>query len=371
MKKVLYVATMARAHIGVFHLSILHALRREGYETHVAARNDFNDGVVDLPGCQFHNIIFERNPFNPRNLFAYHELKNLINNEHFSIIHCHTPVGGVLTRIAARKARKTGTKIFYTAHGFHFYKGAPLKNWLLYYPIEKLCAHWTDVLITINTEDYALAKKKMRAKHIKYVPGIGINVEKFANVTVDRIAKRKEIEIPEDAFLLLSVGELNKNKNHEVIIRALEELQNPHIYYAIAGNGPYFDYLNNLALELGVSTQFHLLGYRNDVAELYKCADVYIFPSIREGLPVSVMEAMASGLPCIVSNIRGNADLITNGLNGYLCEPTKTSTFKVAIKSLYDDKALRYKMVAENAVKIRMYKSENINKQITGLYRSG
>ena len=225
-------------------------------------------------------------------------------------MHCHTPIAAACTRIACRHIRKKGSKVYYTAHGFHFYKGAPLKNWILYYPMEWLCAHWTDVLVTINREDFVLAKKRMKAKCIEYVPGIGIDIEKFTKVKVDRTEKRREIGISDDAVLLLSVGELNKNKNHEVVIRALAKIGDYNIHYAIAGTGKLEEYLYKLALELGIEDQIHLLGFRDDLEEVYKIVDLYIHPSYREGLPVALMEAIASKVPVIASNIRGCKDLI-------------------------------------------------------------
>ena len=160
----------------------------------------------------------------------------------------------------------------------------------------------------------------MKAKQVEYVPGVGIDVAKFANVVVDKEIKRNEINVPRDAFFMLSVGELNHNKNHEVIIRALAEIKDENIHYAIAGKGNLSGYLTSLASELGVGKQVHLLGYRRDIAELYKIADVCVFPSIREGLPVSVMEAMATGLPVTCSKIRGNVDLV-DANSGYMFNP--------------------------------------------------
>ena len=320
MKKVLFVATVVQKHINVFHLPYLKMFKDLGYQTFVAAANDTDDHDLKIQYCdEYVDINFERNPWHAKNFSAYRKLKKLIDSHEFDIIHCHTPVGGVLCRLAARKARKKGTKVLYTAHGFHFYKGAPLKNWLLYYPVEKFCSYFTDVLITINHEDYALAKKKMKAKRIEYVPGVGIDLSRFENVQVDRNAKRREIGVPKDAFLLISVGELSVRKNHKVIIEAIAKIANNNIHYIIAGQGDLLSELQSLAKEKGIADHVHFLGYRKDIAELYKCADICCFPSIHEGLPVALMEAMACGLPCVASSIRGNTDLI-NDENGCLID---------------------------------------------------
>lgn len=283
-----------------------------GYETAVAARNDYekpND--CNIPYCdKYFNIPVERFPLSLNNIRAYRQLKKIINEGHYDIIHCHTPVGGVLARLAARGS---GAKVIYTAHGFHFYKGAPLLNWLVYFPIEWLCAWLTDVLITINQEDYALAKKYMHAKKVIYVPGVGIDLEKFNhNIASEqkKAEKRSELGLSPNDKMLLSVGELNKNKNHQIVIKASAKINNPAIKYFIAGEGTLKDCLLELIKDLGLENQVKLLGYRKDILELLSAADLFIFPSHREGLSVSLMEAIACMVPVTCSNIRGNKDLV-------------------------------------------------------------
>lgn len=331
--RVLYTAT-----IGItmtFFRSIVRQLLDEGHTVDIATNE--NDGY-EVPvcyrewNCKIYPISWSRSPLSTGNVNAVKELKKIVTEGNYDIVHCHTPIAATCTRFACKGLRKSGLKVIYTAHGFHFYKGSPLKNWLLFYPMEKICSRWTDVLITINKEDYALAQKKMRAKRIEYVPGVGIDTERFKNTIIDKNKKREEIGIPQDAFLVLSVGELNENKNHQIVVRAIAEIGDKNIHYAIAGKGDQKEALENLAAGLGISEQFHLLGYRTDVAELYKTADVYALPSIREGLNVSVMEAMASGLPCIVSKIRGNVDMVEDGVNGYYIDPFDVSTAVESIK---------------------------------------
>lgn len=269
-------------------------------------------------GCNVYQINCSRSPFSKGNLEAIKELKKIISDNKYDIVHCHTPVAGACTRIACKGFRKKGLKVFYTAHGFHFYKGAPLINWLIYYPIEKYCSKFTDILITINHEDESLAKKRMKAKKVEYVPGVGIDVDKFANAVVDRTQKRQELEIPEDAILILSVGELNKNKNHQIVIRALAELNDKNVHYMIAGEGALSDYLKNLSYELGVESQVHILGYREDTEQLYKIADINAFPSIREGLGLAAIEGMAAGLPLICLDNRGTRNYAKNNVNAFI-----------------------------------------------------
>lgn len=320
-------------------------------------------------GCKVHIIPFSRSPFSKSNLKAYKMLKHLVEAEHYDIVHTHTPNASMLARLACRKLRKKGTRVFYTAHGFHFFKGVPLKNWLIYYPIEKLCACFTDVLITINTEDYALAQKKMHAKKICYVPGVGIDLSKIQNIECDREELRKSMGVPEDCILLLSIGELNTNKNHQVAVKALAKLINKNVHYAIAGIGDQKDNLLTLAKNLGVDDQVHLLGYRTDALKLYRACDVFVFPSFREGLSVSLMEAMASGLPVVCSRIRGNVDLIEDNCGGFLFSPNNETELANHLKKLLDSETLRKKMGQSNLIAIQQFGQEKVLKGMKEIYK--
>lgn len=362
--KILYVTTVGST-MGFFR-TFIKMLLAEGHTVDIAT----NHAVVPVQdyysewGCKVYQISCTRSPFNKGAIGAIKEIKEIVIENKYDIVHCHTPVAAMCTRLACRKARKNGTKVFYTAHGFHFYKGAPLKNWLLYYPVEKICAHFTDVLITINQEDYSLAQKKMKAKRIEYVPGVGIDLTKFGQVSVDKDTKRKELGIPEDAKLLLSVGELNENKNHETVIRAIKDLD---LYYIIAGKGELQEYLQNVIDELGLTERVKLLGFRTDVAELYQAADVYILPSIREGLNVSIMEAMASGLPVVCGRIRGNTDLIGEK-GGDLFEPHSVDECKKAVNAVL---SRDYEQMCKwNFKKVQTMSVEEINIQMKELYQT-
>ena len=363
--KILYVTTIGGTMS--FFKNFLCELIKEGHEIDIAT----NENDIPVPdcykewNCKIYQINTSRSPLSKGNITAYKQLKKVVESGEYDKVHCHTPVAAMITRLACRKVRKKGTKVFYTAHGFHFYKGAPKLNWLIYYPIEKICSYFTDVLITINKEDFALAQKKMKAKKVEYVPGVGIEVEKFANPGVTREQKREELGIPQDAKLLISVGELNRNKNHETVIKAIKDLD---VYYLIAGRGDLQNHLQNLIDELNLSDRVKLLGYRTDVAELYAVADVFVFPSFREGLPVSMMEAMASGLPCIASKIRGNVDLIDNSENGYLCNPSLSDEFTKAIECILTDDSLKANMSQANIQKAKKFDVIPINDIMLDIY---
>lgn len=366
MKKVFFTATVAKTHINVFHLPYLKWFKGQGYEVHVAAKNDFINEPCIIPNCdKFYDINFARFPFSKVNIKAYKQLKKIITENDYDIIHCHTPVAGVLTRLAARNCKNT--TVIYTAHGFHFFKGAPLLNWLIYYPVERFCAMFTDKLITINKEDYERAMQfKLRNNgNVYYVPGVGIDIEKIRNTKVDVQQKKKELGIPENIPVLLSVGELNKNKNHIVVLNALSKLQDKRFIYLICGRGTLKEYLEEKIKELRLNNNVKLLGYRNDITEILKIANLFIFPSKREGLPVSLIEAMAADLPAIVSNVRGNRDLI-NKEN--LFEPDDADALVRLIEKQLDniENSKRSKVEYKN---LEQYSLKNVLKQMAEIYK--
>lgn len=327
MKKILFVATVVKTHIMEFHVPYLKMMKEEGWETSVVARNDYdNKEDCCIPYCDnYFDVDFARFPFHPKNIKAFKNLKRIITDNEYDIIHCHTPVGGVLARLASIAARKKGTKVIYTAHGFHFYRGAPLLSWIIFYPIEWVCSFFTDTLITINSEDYEFAKKHMHSKQIEYIPGVGIDLDKFECIKPFSLEdKLTEIGVEKNDYKLLTVAELTKNKNHRIVFEAIKKIKeiNPEVYekiqYIVCGRGSEKKALNDLANEYGINEHIKFLGYRTDVNQIYMCADVFVFMSFREGLSLALMEAMSSGLPIIASSIRGNNDLIENNVNGIL-----------------------------------------------------
>lgn len=300
---------------------------------------------------------------------SYRLMKKICRENHFDIVHCHSPIGGVVARLACRGVRKKGTKVVYTAHGFHFYQGAPKKNWLIYYTVEKFVSRFTDLLLTINQEDYQRALT-FKAKRVVYLPGIGVETAKFRNASVDRNEKRTALEIAAETVVLLSVGELIERKNHETALRAVAQLKNQNYLYLICGEGERDRYLRTLIIELGIADKVRLLGFRRDIPEICVAADVFVFPSYQEGLPVAVMEAMSAGLPIICSAIRGNTDLIKNGVGGFLQQPEDVAGFAKSIDALLSDPELRKKMGQINSAEVLKYDKKNINSQMIEIYNS-
>ena len=370
MKKMLMVATVPSM-IGQFNMNNIQLLQEMGYEVHVAC--DFTDRSVwteervtqfeetlEEKDIQKYQVDFSRSALRiDRHIASYRQLKQVIKQNNYNFVHCHTPIAGAISRFVCKN---TKMKCIYTAHGFHFYKGAPLKNWLLFYPIEWICSWMTDVLITINKEDYNRAKKCLHAKKTEYVPGVGVDLRKFGQATVNKSTKRRELGIPEDSILLLSVGELNENKNHETVIRAIKDLD---VYYIIAGKGDLREYLEKVIDEIGLTERIKLLGFRRDVSELYQAADIYVLPSVREGLNVSIMEAMASGLPAICSKIRGNIDLIKD--EDCLFHPGSVSECSNAIDTIR--KRNLSDLISDNLKMVQSFDIRVVQQKMDCIYR--
>lgn len=364
MKKILIVSTVSRQFY-LFEEGNIEVLKSLGYEIHAAANfSDANERLDSLDIIR-HHLNIERSPISFKNIKAYRQLKNLMRLEKFDAIHCHSPMGGVLARLAAKSVGIS--PVIYTAHGFHFYKGAPFINWLVYYPVEKLLSRYTDILITINNEDYEKAKK-FKAKKVIHVPGIGVDTNKFNDVSIDRDKKRKELGVDNNTVVLLSIGEMIKRKNHETALRAIAKVNCQDFLYLICGRGELENHLKNLAKSLGIEEKVHFLGFRNDIPEICVASDVFLFPSYQEGLPVSVMEAMSVGLPIICSKIRGNTDLVENGKGGYLLEPNDIDGFTNSIENMVKDTNRRNMMGRINLEIINSYDKSVVIGKMKELY---
>lgn len=358
MNKVLFVATVTN-HIISFHIPYLKWFKEQGYEVHVASNGEENIEYCD----KHYNLLFERFPLKKDNVKVYKELKKIINSNDYQIIHCHTPVGGVITRLAARNARKKGTRVIYTAHGFHFYKGAPLLNWIIYYPIEKIMANYTDCLITINQEDYEIAKKKLKIKQIELVNGVGVDESKFnfEMMQEEKSKIRESFGLKDDDFVLIQVGELNKNKNQIMAIEAMRSLvkEKKNIHLLLVGEGVLENLYKEKIDEYNLQYNVHMLGYRKDVPNLMKISNSLLSLSYREGVPVNVIEAMMSGLPIIATDCRGNRDIANkvieiDDVNG-LCNEIK--------RCIENDKIYMCKKSEE-------YKIENVLKNMKEIYNN-
>lgn len=368
MKKVLFVASVTR-HILAFHIPFLKLFKDNGYEVHVAS-----SGLKDIPHCDKHfNIEFERSPFKKNNIKAYKELKNIINEGKYDVIHCHTPVASVLTRLAAKQTRKeNGTRVIYTAHGFHFYKGAPKKNWMIYYPIEKYLSKHTDTLITINYEDYEIAKAKFHSKEIEHVHGVGIDERKFNfNISdAEKLKFRESLSLKDSDYVISYVAELNNNKNQLMIVRAMKEVVKKYndVKVLLIGDGVYEEKIRLEIQKNLLQNNILLLGYRTDIPMLLKISDLYIATSRREGLPVNILEATCAGLPVLVTDSRGQRELVEDGTNGYLVRNDDDKDLAQKIKNIYSDFKIRNHFRAHSRDKINEYSIENVMEEMKKIY---
>ena len=344
-------------------------LVEEGHEVDVAFNivNEVSPEIYEN-GCKVYDVPFQRSPLSTDNFRAYAALKKIIKDEKYNIVHTHTPVASVITRLVCKNLKDV--KVFYTAHGFHFYKGAPLLNWILYYPIEKWLSNYTNVLITINKEDYALAQKSFNAGKVEYVPGVGLDIDKINSVKVDKKLKRKEIGVPNDCFLLLSVGELNKNKNHEVVIKALAQINDSNIHYIVCGQGKLEKYLKDLSRKLGVDRQVHLLGYRKDIIEICKASDLFVFPSLREGLGMAALEAMVCGLPIVTSNVHGIVDYSDDRVTGFACSPKNIKQLSTSIVNIKCDSELYNITSRNNPLIVKRYDFKYVMNKLILIYQN-
>lgn len=373
-KKALLIASMASM-LDNFNRGNIDILLDIGYELTLASnfctKQDSNSeektkyflDEMKAKGVKCIQIDFSRHVFKFREQWqSYQQVKRLLR-KNFDLIHCHSPICAAITRVCAKKYRIKGTKLIYTAHGFHFYKGSSFLSWVTFYPIEKWLSKYTDLLITINNEDYSLAKRKFKSKKTVYMPGVGIDTKLFREITTDRNEKRLEIGVKAEEILILSVGELSVRKNHMVILDAIIHLED-NVKYYIVGQGQLKEIIERRAKELGISNRVKLLGYRNDIRELLWAADIFAFPSLQEGLPVALMEAEAARIPLVASDIRGNNDIVRNGENGYLVKVNNSKEYECAFKNIINGKL-------KNLAKVKLkeeYDIKNINKIMREYY---
>ena len=346
-------------------------LAENGYEVEIACSevlNRMTEVRQDLGQLvPVHELHLKRSPLAVSNARGYRELKKLIHTGRYDLIWTNEPVMGVATRLAARKARRHGTKVLYMVHGFHFYKGAPLLNWLVFCPVERLMASRADCICTINREDYARAQK-MHTPRAAYIHGVGIDTGRLQPGD-NPAGLRQELGLPEDAFLVLSVGELNGNKNQQVIIRAVARLKDPAVHYVLCGKGDQRQTLEVLAKELNIAGQVHFLGYRRDIADICRQSDVFALPSRREGLPFAAMEAMYCGLPLVNSGIRGLTDITEDGVSGYVCGPDDAECYAESIRKLKDAPEDRIRMGERNQKTVEAFTIDRTKQEILRLIR--
>lgn len=385
-KRALLVANSASM-IDHFNRDNIAILKSLNYEITVAADfdhgnsstkeriNEFKDELLEQ-GIELLPLSIPRSPTHIPEMFkSISRLKKHIEENPYEIIHTQTPFGGVVGRLAAKKARKQNkTKVIYFVHGFHFFKGASAKNHIIYYNIEKYLSHYTDCLITLNHEDYAAACNRFKHPNARYVPGIGVDTDMINKMHVDKTAKCLSLGIPTDKKIILTVAELIPRKNIEGAIRAFAGIKNPDSVLVICGKGHLAEQLKKLARDLNIADRVFFLGYRTDILDIYHIADIFLFTSYQEGLPVSVMQAMAAGLPIIASDIRGNRDLLGAGegtlSSDYLIDVNDINAFTEKLDYLLTKPDIRNSLGSENVKRCRdNFDISIVHKDMLAIYK--
>ena len=376
MKKALIITTIS-GFVPQFEMNNVTLLQEMGYEIHYAS--NFDRPVYDYDKNLFrqkkiitHHLDIEKSPVHIiRNSQAFLQLKALLEAERFDIIHCHNPMGGVLGRLAGG-LYAPGTMILYTAHGFHFYKKAPWVNWLLYYPVERVLAHMTDILITINEEDYGRAGTfHLRdGGSVWKIPGVGLDINRFVPQEERKNERKKELGFPENSFLLLSVGELNRNKNHRMVIEALSQMRETDIYYGICGRGSGRRRLEKMIRKKGLEKRIKLLGYRKDIERILPAGDCFVFPSRREGFGMAAVEAMAAGLALITSDCRGTREYMRDKVTGIVCKQNRPESYVEAIRMLKGDPDRRQEMGRSSRKRALLFGTEATERVMKRVYET-
>ncbi|TAH33706.1 glycosyltransferase family 1 protein [Candidatus Saccharibacteria bacterium] len=364
-KKVLF--TSHTANFQKFNRPFMRMLSKQGYEVHYASMGE--EEILDCD--RSFTVPFTRSPFRLGNIKAYKQLKRIIDRENYDIIHTHTPMGSVVTRLAARDARKKGTRVIYTAHGFHFFKGAPLANWLVYYPVERYMARHTDTLITINGEDFKRAKRVFKTD-VRYVPGVGVDESKFEPRLTEgqRNDLRRTFGIKPDDFVMIYPAELSKRKRQIWLINALASFikTHPDVHLLLPGGDSLGGKCQRLTSKLGFDRQIHFLGYRHDIPQLMMIADLSVSSSSQEGLPVTLLEALVAELPIIATDSRGHADLVKNSVNGYVVDRNNPQDFRQKTRTVYSDDSLRQSMKRRASGQLKGYRMEDVIPQTSEAY---
>ncbi len=372
MKKVLLTATV-QSHIAQFHKPLINMLKERGYEVHVAAKDNLaekNGLKLDEPDKIF-NIPFDRSPLSRNNILAYQKLKKILYKNKYDIVHCNTPMGGVVTRLAANKYRKSGTKVFYTAHGFHFYKGAPKKNWIIYYPIEKFLSRYTDKLITISKEDFNTAKEKKFKTKIEHIHGVGANTDKYFLPSTKLIQDlRLQIGYSKEDFICVCTGELNDNKNQISVLRAVPAILKtiPNFKLILSGNGPKHTSLQKFITDMDLVDCVRMTGYVTDLEKYVMISDIAVSLSLREGLGLNLIEAMLCAKPVIGSVNRGHKELINHLINGLLINPLDSEELSDAIIKIYRDQEMKSRMGQNALLHSQKYTRESVIEELTKIY---
>ena len=360
--KILYVTVLPSSmNFFVMHIR---TLINNGYDVGLACNTDYGtiNPIFEQMGCKIHTIHFKRSIKGLLDLTPQKELIDLLREEKYDIVNTNMPTSSFVTRLACKKLRKTGLKVVYTVHGFHFFKGSPFINWLIFYPMEKILSRYTDYIITINKEDYYLSTKKMHCKTF-YIPGVGVDTNRFKNIKINKTNFLNQLGIKDDRYICLSIGELCPRKNHKTIIKAMKYVKTNTILL-IAGEGYLKEKLTKLIKKEKLEDKVFLLGFRRDVEQLYGMADIFLLPSVREGLGLVSIEAMASSKPLITSNVNGIKDYMIDGVTGFMCNPQSKKSFANKIDFLLNNDSIYNSISKYNSIACESFNNDKSCKEL-------
>ena len=367
MKKVIYVTTVSRT-INAFLVPHINMLLDNGYEVHCACSIDKPvDEELQRRGVKIFEVPFSRNPLGIGNIKAFIKLEELQRINNYDIVHVHTPIAAIYGRLL--KLSFPSLRTIYTAHGYHFLKGGSKLGWLLYYPIEKIMAKFTDVIININKEDYEITKERLKPKKCYLLNGVGLDLREYKKLSSKEIQeKRKEFGLNDKDFVVLMIAEINKNKNHIQLINAMDILKDkyPNIKVLCIGDGTLKESVEKQINLKNLQNNIFMLGYRLDVNKLINISDIGILLSYREGLPRNIMEFMACGRKIVATDIRGCRDLVCNESVGTLVDVGDYEGTARAIEKYYLLNDKNFNISDE----IYKYDITNVNKELSNIYRS-
>lgn len=374
MKKILFITTIG-GFLSQFEMNQVRILQDMGYEVHYASDFDnnfyeFDEKDLIKNGVIIHRVDIKKKPYRViSNLKAIRQIEEIIKNNKIEVIHCNNPLGGVCGRVAAVISR-IKPLVIYTAHGFHFYKGAPLINWLLIYPIERFFARFTDVLLTINNEDYrrALRFDIRKDGFVTKVNGMGVDSKRFKPMPEIRAEVRRELHIPDNAFHIVTAAELNDNKNQKTVIEAIAGCPYKNIYYSLCGIGDNAKRLEDLIKSLGLEYRVKLLGYRTDMERILHSADVFAFPSIREGLGIAGVEALMCGVPVVALDNRGTREYVRHMTNGLVCKNNSVDSFRNALMCLYENPKFLKRLSDNSRKSVKRFSITAVNNRFRKIY---
>ena len=369
MKKILYITTVSGT-INAFLIPHINELVKQSNKVDCACNINKHININELnKNVEVFNCGFNRNPLSIKNIKAFKQLLKIQKDNNYDIVHVHTPVASIYGRLL--KLKYKNIKTIYTAHGFHFYDKAPKKNWIIYYTIEKIMSKFTDIIITMNDEDYKNAKK-LKIKKVYKTNGVGVDLDKYKPISTDNTRLKESLNIKKDDFVILMIAEVNQNKNHKQIIEAIKILKSKginNIKLICAGNGTLIENIQKTINDNNLEENIMMLGHRSDINELISISDIGVLMSYREGLPRNIMELMACKKPIIGTNIRGIRDLVKDNENGYLLDLDDYINTANKIQKIYNDRNLLESMGNKSYELVQDYSINKVLKQLEEVYK--